>query len=93
MEALVGYWQQIGLDPKITIIDYAVYTKNNLHTLKTAGDIYLLRISPGADVLGRVELSFMPGSVGALYMDQGVLCNLERRDRQGECGRTPGVCR
>ena len=27
MEALAGYWQQIGLDPKITIIDYATYNR------------------------------------------------------------------
>ena len=26
MEALAGYWQQIGLDPKITVIDYNAYT-------------------------------------------------------------------
>ena len=29
MEALAGYWQQIGLDPKITVIDYATYTQQS----------------------------------------------------------------
>ena len=30
MEALAGYWQQIGLDPKITVIDYNAYYSKNI---------------------------------------------------------------
>ena len=30
MEALASYWQQIGLDPKITVINYATYSSKNI---------------------------------------------------------------
>ena len=45
MEALAGYWQQIGLDPKITVIDYNTYYNKNIVTCKTAGDVSLIPIT------------------------------------------------
>ena len=49
MEALAGYWQQIGLDPKITVIDYNTYYVSRM-SVKTAGEVYFLTNS-SADTL------------------------------------------
>jgi len=71
VEALAGYWQQIGLDPKITAVDFAVYQKNNRNTLKTAGEVSLGSMSPVADILSRVGLHLMPNVIVPYYQDAG----------------------
>jgi ABC-type transport system substrate-binding protein len=71
MEALVGYWQQIGLDPKITMIEYAVFNANYRHTLKTAGGVSLIRLSAVGDNLSRVEQDLMPDGLPTIYEDEG----------------------
>jgi len=70
IETLAGYWKEIGLDPKITIIDYATYTNKNRTPLKTAGEVSLFRMSPGADMLSRTELYLMPNSMTTLFEDE-----------------------
>ena len=71
MEALCGYWQQIGLDPKITAIDYATYNSKNRLTCKTAGEVSLGAFSPIADMLARAELYLMPNVSSPYYEDVG----------------------
>ena len=71
MEALAGYWQQIGLQPQIVTIDWNTYNTKNIKTLKTAGDVFMLRQSTGADMLARAELFFMPNVTSVLYQDVG----------------------
>jgi peptide/nickel transport system substrate-binding protein len=70
MEALCGYWQQIGLDPKISAIEYSAF-KASQQQAKTAGGVSILRISPGADLLDRAALFIMPGGMAAGYEDEG----------------------
>ena len=71
MEALAGYWQQIGLDPKITVIDYNTYYSKNIVPCKTAGDVSLIRIGSIADMLSKVELFLMPNAVNVVFQDEG----------------------
>jgi len=40
IEALAGYWQQIGLDPKITNIELGAYNTSRSQ-MKTAGEVSL----------------------------------------------------
>jgi ABC-type transport system substrate-binding protein len=70
VEALVGYWKQIGLDPKIKVIDYATFSKIRAQG-KTAGMVSTQRISQTADVLEKAGTFFMPGSGAATYQDEG----------------------
>jgi ABC-type transport system substrate-binding protein len=70
-EALAGYWQQIGLAPKIINIDYNAYQIKNIVPAKTAGDLSLWNTASAADELSRIELNFMPGSIPALFQDEG----------------------
>jgi ABC-type transport system substrate-binding protein len=71
MEALAGYWQQIGMDPKITVIDYATYTAKNINPTKAAGDVFEVRVSPVADMLSRAEQYLLPGAMTVIYQDPG----------------------
>jgi len=56
MEALAGYWQQIGLDPKIVNINWNTYLTNNIVKGKTAGDLWLTPMNSIADQLSKFEL-------------------------------------
>ena len=71
MEALAGYWQQIGLDPKITAIEYATYNLRNISAGKTAGDVFIIALAPVADELSRVELMMLPNVSQPIYEDEG----------------------
>ena len=71
VEALAGYWQQIGLNPRITVIDYNTYNTKNAVPCKTAGDVSLFRISVKADMLDQAALNLMPNAVAAVYEDEG----------------------
>jgi ABC-type transport system substrate-binding protein len=71
MEALAGYWQQIELDPKITVIDYNTYVSKNIHPCKTAGEISLNMFAPIADMLSRTEFFLMPNALNILFEDEG----------------------
>jgi peptide/nickel transport system substrate-binding protein len=71
MEALCGYWQQIGLSPKITSIDYASYVSKNKLPAKTAGEICISRLSPIADMLIQYELYFIPNCSEVRFQDEG----------------------
>jgi ABC-type transport system substrate-binding protein len=70
-EALAGFWQGIGLDPKITVIDYNTYNNKNILTCKTAGDTYLLGLTVVADQMSRIEMSMMPGGISIGFEDEG----------------------
>jgi ABC-type transport system substrate-binding protein len=69
MEALASYWQQTGLDPKITVIDYNAYTALR-NQAKTAGDVALFKITVGSDMLDRCGLILIPGSPVPLFQDE-----------------------
>jgi peptide/nickel transport system substrate-binding protein len=71
MEAMAGYWQQIGLDPKITVIDYNTYNIKNIATCKTAGEVSLGQLTVIADMLSRPELFLMPNAMVSIYQDEG----------------------
>jgi peptide/nickel transport system substrate-binding protein len=71
MEALAGYWQQIGLDPKIVVIDYNTYNNNYRSKLQTAGDVSFGAMAPVADILSRVELHLLPNVTTSYYQDPG----------------------
>jgi peptide/nickel transport system substrate-binding protein len=70
MEALASYWQQIGLAPKITVIDYAAHNAKNRVPCKTAGQVFLVRVSPGADMMSRTEIYLMPNGSTVLFEDE-----------------------
>jgi ABC-type transport system substrate-binding protein len=71
MEAVAGYWQQIGLDPKITMIDYNSYYTKNIVPCKTAGDVSLMAIGQIADMLTKGEQWLMPIGNQIAFEDAG----------------------
>jgi ABC-type transport system substrate-binding protein len=70
VEALVGYWQQIGLDPKIVVADLDAYSAQYRNTLRNAGKIALNRNSPKIDMLDVAGLQLMPGGMVIHYQDE-----------------------
>jgi ABC-type transport system substrate-binding protein len=70
-EALAGYWQQIGLDPKITVIDYNTYLTKNIAKCKTAGDVSLVQIGSTTDMLSKAEVFLVPNATNVVYLDEG----------------------
>jgi len=70
-EALAGYWKDIGLDPRLTVIDYNTYYSNNINKCKTAGDVWLNPINSIADQLAKAELFFIPNVAHVTFQDAG----------------------
>jgi ABC-type transport system substrate-binding protein len=70
-EALAGYWQQIGLDPKIEVIDYNTYYSRNIIKCITAGNVWITPIGAIADQMSKVEFYLMPNVVQVMYEDEG----------------------
>jgi peptide/nickel transport system substrate-binding protein len=71
MEALAGYWEQIGLKPKIVVIDYATYYNKNVVTTKTAGAVNILPVNSVADQLAKAELFLFPNVASPIFQDEG----------------------
>ena len=71
MEALAAYWQQIGLDPKITVIDYNTYYSKNIVLCKTAGNVALVPNSAIADMLAKAEIFLFPNGAQVINQDAG----------------------
>ena len=71
MEALAAYWKQIGLDPQITMIDYASYNSKNTNKAKTAGDVFFAPIGQIADMLSRAEMFLLPNVASPYFQDEG----------------------
>jgi ABC-type transport system substrate-binding protein len=71
MEALAGYWQQIGLGPKINVINYNTYYSKNIVPCKTAGDVSLVQIGSTADMLTKAEVFLVPNATNVVYLDEG----------------------
>jgi peptide/nickel transport system substrate-binding protein len=71
LEALAAYWQQIGLDPKITVIDYDTYNSKNFMTAKTAGNISLWRNGVSGDMLTKAESILFPNGMQVGFQDEG----------------------
>ena len=69
IEAVCGYWEQIGIKPKIVNIDYATYLNTHIIPRKTAGEVYLTPINTIADQLAKYEASFIPGVTNLSYQD------------------------
>ena len=69
-EALAGFWQAIGLDPKIVVIDYATYNSKHRAIGKTAGELSIDSDSTIADILTKVELYYMPNVSSPYYQDE-----------------------
>lgn len=68
-EALAGYWEQIGLDPKINIISHSTYYSSYVLRCKTAGDVWITPINSIADQLSKAELFFIPNVMNLVYQD------------------------
>ena len=62
MEALAGFWQQIGLDPKITVVDYNTYLTKNCNPCKTANEVALTSFGPVGDMLSKVDVYLIPNA-------------------------------
>jgi ABC-type transport system substrate-binding protein len=71
MEALAGYWQQIGLKPEISIINYATYYSKNSVPCKTAGDISIISMGVTAEMLTKAENFFFPNATDVVFQDEG----------------------
>jgi peptide/nickel transport system substrate-binding protein len=71
IEALAGYWQQIGLDPQITVSDYASYSQNHRNTLQNTGEVSVNKISALADMMDRSLMYFGPGGMVFCFQDEG----------------------
>jgi ABC-type transport system substrate-binding protein len=69
VEALAGYWQQIGLDPKITVIDYNTYSAQR-REFKTAGDIALFKYATTSDMLDKANLVMTADCPVPLFQDE-----------------------
>jgi len=61
IETISAYWQQIGLDPKIVVMDYGSYSQTHRNTFKNAGEISFAKVGKKADMLEYANLHFMPG--------------------------------
>ena len=70
VEAVAGFWQQIGLDPKITTIDYNTYYSKNVATCRTAGEIFLYTGATVADMLTKIETFLMPNATNVIFEDE-----------------------
>ena len=71
VEALAGFWQQIGLKPKIIMIDYGTYNSSHRTTAKTAGEVSIESDATIADLLLKVEMYFLPNVVAPMFQDAG----------------------
>ena len=71
-EALAGYWQQIGLNPKITVIDYNAYQKQRVQ-MKTTGNIAASKCGPAVDMWDKVNLWLPPNCVSPAFQDEASL--------------------
>lgn len=71
IEALAGYWEQIGLNPKIQMTNYTTYTSQNYNPAKTAGNVSVGVLSIIADQLGKFELYLLPNVYVPFYQDAG----------------------
>lgn len=71
LEAVVGYWQEIGLDPDIVVSDFSAYANSGRHPLRTAGEISLFRLTEAADMLVRAAIFLMPKGPAVIFMDEG----------------------
>ena len=69
MEALAGYWQQIGLDPQITPVDYTAYSVGR-NALKIAGEVSIMQVTMRADMLDYCALHFMPDCIVYQFQDE-----------------------
>jgi ABC-type transport system substrate-binding protein len=70
VEALANYWQQIGLNPKITATDQTTFRKDRTY-LKNVGQIGAQTNGPGPDMLEKAALYLMPNSQASIFMDEG----------------------
>ena len=71
MEAIAGYWQQIGLSPKISTINWNTYLSKNIGTCKTAGSVVLVPNSAMADMMVKAEIFLMPNCSQIMDQDEG----------------------
>ncbi len=71
MEALAGYWEQIGLKPQIATMDYNAYYAQYVVPCKTAGDVTLTPINSVADQLAKAELFLFPNVQQVVFQDEG----------------------
>jgi peptide/nickel transport system substrate-binding protein len=70
-EALAAYWQEIGLDPQITVVDWSTYYTRNIGRCKTAGEVWIMPIGAIADMLTKAQIFLIPNAVQTVYQDDG----------------------
>jgi peptide/nickel transport system substrate-binding protein len=71
MEVLCAYWEQIGLKPQITAMDYSAFGAQHRTPLKMAGELSLFRFTPVADMLDKMTVHLLPGAQAEIFMDEG----------------------
>ena len=71
LEALISYWQQIGLEGEIVASDFSAYANSARHPLRSAGEISIFRLTEAADMLGRASIFLMPQGPAVIFMDEG----------------------
>jgi peptide/nickel transport system substrate-binding protein len=71
VEAVASYWQQIGLDPKITAIDQPTFNSKYIYTGKSAGTLSVGVLSLVADQMSKAELYLLPNVVSPFFEDAG----------------------
>ena len=71
MEALAGYWQQIGLKPNIVSTDRPTFDGKHRKPLKMAGELSPMRLSSEGDFLDNGLVFFIPNAPASIFMDEG----------------------
>jgi peptide/nickel transport system substrate-binding protein len=69
VEAIAAYWQQIGLDPKITMVDYNAYSAQR-REFKTAGDVALFKFVTAADMFDKSIMIMTPDCPVPLFQEE-----------------------
>ncbi len=72
IEAVVGYWEQIGLQPQIVMGDWTVYRQENINTMKTAGQIWNQSITWKADLTSNLQDRFLPNKGYSFFIDDNI---------------------
>ena len=70
MEAIAGYWQQIGLSPEISTINWNTYLSTKHGTCKTAGSTDTCAKFAMADMMVKVEIFLMPNNPQIIDEDE-----------------------
>jgi peptide/nickel transport system substrate-binding protein len=80
VEAVAGYWENIGLAPTIVPVDWATYKANNVITGMTAGQVFPHGTSTKPDYMGSASLNFRINGGQPSFQSQEIEALFERLD-------------